>query len=140
VCVCVCVCVSTLFGLKRRFSRPHSARQSAKAIRQAHAHRQTRSCTAVSCLIIHPTTERGRERERELWSEGERERRAITDGRERLRVLLGSKNTGWASSDMRERLREGEREREGGRERERGVKVSEREGHQIYLRKVNKTD
>lgn len=38
-------------------SRPHYTRQSAKAIRQSYAYHQLRSCTAVSFLIIHPTTE-----------------------------------------------------------------------------------
>lgn len=67
---------------KATVSRPHYTRQSAKAIRQSYAYHQLRSCTAVSFLIIHPTTERATERWREWNMERERKRSVITNGRE----------------------------------------------------------
>lgn len=65
---CVCPCSSKAASV----SRPHSTRQSAKAIRQSYAYHQLRSCTAVSFLIIHPTTEsyteRKKKKERVCWN------------------------------------------------------------------------
>ena len=70
MCVCECVCPGES---KATVSRPHYTRQSAKAIRQSYAYHQLRSCTAVSFLIIHPTTERATERWREWNMEREEE-------------------------------------------------------------------
>lgn len=71
---------------KATVSRPHYTRHNAKAIRQSYAYHQLRSCTAVSFLIIHPTTESCTERGRECVEYGERKMRVITNGREAERA------------------------------------------------------
>lgn len=69
------VCVQAF--LKTRFP---ALTTPGKAIRQSYAYHQLRSCTAVSFLIIYPTTESYGGMGRVEY--GEREMSVITSGRE----------------------------------------------------------